>query len=432
MRRPWGWALLWLAGLAPFFFLSYGFTNWITGLRSHVPELAFGWEQRIPFLAWTIVPYWSTDLIYAASLFLCATRVELNTLGKRLIAVQLLCCAGFLLIPLRFDFERPHADGLSGRMFDALMSFDRPFNQAPSLHIALIAVLWATYGQHFRGWAWWLIRGWFLLMALSTLTTFQHHFIDLPTGLWIGLFSIAAFPEGGFQSDFPPSRDPHRFLFGAAYLTGAAICGLLAWKIGGVAWILLWPAGALTVVAAIYATGRAELFCKSHGVLPPAAMGVLGPYLAGAWLNSRWHTRGMAPAHEIASGVWLGRIPRRAEIEASGFISVVDLTAELPFTGQGVHYRGIPMLDLLTPAPDRLDAAVKAIEGMEAARPTLVCCALGFSRSATAVAGWLIACGKASSASEAVEFIRARRPSIVVPPPNSALLERRAVARISR
>ena len=110
--RPWGLALLWLAGLAPFFFLSYGFANWVTGLRANVPELAFGWERHIPFLAWTIVPYWSTDLFYAASLFLCTTRAELQTHGKRLIAVQVLSVAGFLLVPLRFGFERPEARGL--------------------------------------------------------------------------------------------------------------------------------------------------------------------------------------------------------------------------------------------------------------------------------------------------------------------------------
>src|SRR3954470_18173665 len=87
--RPWGLALLWIAGLAPFFFLSYGFTNWVTSLRRSVPSLVFGWERHIPFLAWTIVPYWSTDLFYALSLFLCRTRAELSTHARRLLAVQI-------------------------------------------------------------------------------------------------------------------------------------------------------------------------------------------------------------------------------------------------------------------------------------------------------------------------------------------------------
>jgi protein-tyrosine phosphatase/membrane-associated phospholipid phosphatase len=418
--------------LAPFFFLSYGFANWVTGRRANVPELAFAWEHHIPFLAWTIVPYWTTDLFYAASLFLCATRAELQTHGKRLVAVQVLSVAGFLVFPLRFGFERPDATGLFGGMFDALMSFDKPFNQAPSLHIALIAVLWVAYGRHFQSWARWLIRGWFVLMAVSTLTTYQHHFIDLPTGLWVGLFAMAVFPDGTGGPRFAPSRDQRRFPLCAAYLAGAAICGFLAYRIGGIGWSLLWPAAALAMVAGIYWSGRPELFGKSDGVMPPGTIILLAPYLAGAWLNSRWHTRREAPWHEIAAGVWLGRIPRRVELEASDMVSVVDLTAELPFSGQGISYRGIPMLDLLTPAPRQLEAAVNAIEELRTSRPTLVCCALGYSRSALAVAAWLVASGEAASAGEAVDLIRARRPSIVAPQSYRALLERWAATRVNQ
>jgi hypothetical protein len=70
-------SLLWLAVLTPFVFLTYGFTNWVSSLRHDVPSLAFAWQHHIPFLAWTIVPYWSTDLFYAGALFLCRTRREL-------------------------------------------------------------------------------------------------------------------------------------------------------------------------------------------------------------------------------------------------------------------------------------------------------------------------------------------------------------------
>lgn len=424
--RPFKAAVFWLAVLAPFFYLSYGFANWVTGLRQHVPVVVFGWERAIPFLPWTIVPYWSTDLFYAASLFLCTTRAELHTQVKRLITVQVLCVSGFLLFPLRFSFVRPPAGGLFGDMFDALMSFDKPFNQAPSLHVAITAVLWAAYGRHFKGWMLWMIRAWFAIMALSTLTTYQHHFIDLPTGLWVGLLSMALFPQGGRRVRFARSRDLRRFPVGAAYFAAASICGLLAYRIEGLAWILLWPAGALAIVACIYWSGRPELFPKSNGIV------LLAPYLALAWLSSRWYTRGQEPAQEIGWGVWLGRVPTRAELKAFGMASVVDVTAEFPGATEGVVYRSVPMLDTLVPGDDQLDAAVDAVEELRTSRPTLVHCALGYSRSALSVAAWLMATGKAPSAAQAVDFVRARRPYIVVRPAALAALEQWAATRVAK
>src|SRR5258708_40305576 len=105
--RPWGAASLWLAGLTAFFFLSYDFASWAAGLRNHVPSVVFGWEHHIPFLPWTIVPYWSLDVLYALSVLLCRTKPELQSHARRLAAAQIICIAAFLLFPLRFSFQRP-------------------------------------------------------------------------------------------------------------------------------------------------------------------------------------------------------------------------------------------------------------------------------------------------------------------------------------
>jgi len=162
--RPWGRAALWLAFLGPFFFATYGLATWFTALRPEVPAIVFAWEHAIPFLPWTIVPYWTIDLFYALSLFVCASRSELDTHAKRLLTAQVIAIASFLLFPLRFTFDRPETGGVFGDLFRVLAAFDQPFNQAPSLHIALIGV--------------------------SVLTTWQHHFIDLPTGALLGFFCL--------------------------------------------------------------------------------------------------------------------------------------------------------------------------------------------------------------------------------------------------
>ena len=59
--RPWRRAIAWLCLLGPFFFASYGAANWLAEQRAHVGAIVFAWEHSIPFVPWTIVPYWSID-----------------------------------------------------------------------------------------------------------------------------------------------------------------------------------------------------------------------------------------------------------------------------------------------------------------------------------------------------------------------------------
>src|SRR5436190_6062929 len=147
-RRPWKRACVWLAFLAPFFLLTYGGANALAVHRHAIPSIVFAWERHIPFVPWTIVPYWSLDLFYGLSVFVCATRDELDAHGCRLLTAQLLGVGCFVLFPLKFAFTRPVCLGVAGLMFRPLMRFDRPFNQAPSLHIALLVILWPLYATH--------------------------------------------------------------------------------------------------------------------------------------------------------------------------------------------------------------------------------------------------------------------------------------------
>src|SRR5882724_11146596 len=190
-----GLATWWTISLVAFFFATYAFTAWMSSLRHNVPSLVFGWEVHIPFLAWTIVPYWSTDLLFVCSPFLFNSRAELNTHCKRLLAVQAISVLIFLLFPLQFTFGRQHTTGLLGWMFLLRTGFDTQFNQAPSLHVGFAVVLWQAYSRHLEGYARWLTRGWIVLMSLATLTAFRHHFMDLPTGLWVGLFCTEILPD---------------------------------------------------------------------------------------------------------------------------------------------------------------------------------------------------------------------------------------------
>jgi hypothetical protein len=424
-RRPWRLAIGWLCLLGPLFFATYGFANWLASTRSDVDAIVFDWERHIPFVAWTIIPYWSIDLLYAVSLFVCTTRAELNTHAGRLLSAQIISITFFIALPLQFTFERPAADGLAGLMFQALDGFDKPFNQAPSLHISLLLIIWARLAAHAPRWLLWPLHGWMLLIGVSVLTTYQHHFIDLPTGMLAGFVCLWFWPMRGTS----PLRlaglthDAQRRKLGGYYFVGALVFACLA-MIGGGGWLWLWwPACALVLVALCYWVCGVHAFQKSaDGSMSPAARWLFTPYLAGVWLNSRLWTRGRSAADHVAGDVWLGRIPGRTELSRSNYKAVVELTGgiHVPPVGGGVDYIALPMLDLIPPDPASLVMAARAIEA--APKPVLVCCALGYSRSACAVASWLLLSGRAASPADALTLIEQARPQVVLGPRHLAAI----------
>ena len=62
-------ALLYLIGLGIIFYISYPLSNWWASIQTDVPSIVFGWEKNIPFWQWAIIPYWTINFVYAASLF---------------------------------------------------------------------------------------------------------------------------------------------------------------------------------------------------------------------------------------------------------------------------------------------------------------------------------------------------------------------------
>ena len=409
-------AVLWLLLLAPLFFSTYGFATWFTSQRDDVGTLVFDWERHMPFWAWTIVPYWSIDLLYGLSLLLPNTRDELKRHALRLLTAQLIAVSCFLLWPLTFTFERPPLEGVFGWMFAVLAGFDKPFNQAPSLHIALLVVLWTCYARHTQGLWRVLVHGWFALIGVSVLTTYQHHFVDVPTGALAGWLCVWLWPLDRPSPLFSArlAQDPQRRRLALRYALGAALLAAPSFLGGTWLW-LIWPAVALLLVSLNYALLGATGFQKRQdGRLTPAARWLLAPYLAAAWINSRLWTKKHPQPDQVVDNVWLGRLPTANELKHSPFRAVVDLCAELSLDSQGVAYRSAPVLDLTAPSREQCQAAADAIEALRGHGPLLVCCALGYSRSATALAAWLLSTGRAATVDDAVAQIRRVRPQIVL------------------
>lgn len=420
----WRRSVLWLAFLGPFFFLSYGYANHLAARHGVTDSVFFQWERQIPFLPWTILPYWSIDLLYGFSFLCCRDAREVDRHALRLLSAQIISVAGFILFPLRYAFDKPATDGLSGTMFEALGNFDLPYNQAPSLHIGLLVLVWVKFaglraGPLLKG----FILGWALLIGVSVLTTWQHHFIDVPTGAAVGLLCLWLWPDGDTPSPLRRGSDSGAFRLAASYAIAALLFFLAARAGGGIALWLCWPAVALLLVAFNYAWAGSNGFQKYAGRHSLAVRLLFAPYLLGARLNAHLWTRHHPIPDPIADGLWLGRLPDADVMRAGGFTALFDLTAELPAPRGAWCYVNLPWLDLVAPTPEQLIAAAERIEALRREGKLLVACALGYSRSAAAVVVWLRLHGGASTLAEAAARLSISRPDVVLGPALIAALD---------
>ena len=420
----WKWGLLCLCILAPFFFLSYGFANQYAASFAFVPSIAFDWEKNIPLWPWTIVPYWSIDLFYGLSLLLCWNKFELKQHALRLFTAQLISISCFILFPLKFSFARPELHGFFGLWFDILMGFDKPFNQAPSLHIVLLIILWDFYYRHTASAFHWLVNLWCFLIGVSVLTTWQHHFIDIPTGIIVGALCLWLFPlqvKAPYQAQNQQQRTSKHLKLASYYFIGTvALCSFAWWLQSWALW-LLYPALSLFLVSLAYLFVRPHFFQKSlNGTMSHAAFILFAPYLLMAKLNSRLWTKKHPEDSRIIRvnqlTIFLGRIPSKSQAEK--YTGLFDCCAELPLSMQ-THYQQYLSLDLIPVQAKQLQHAVNAFDQLihtlkqsPDQSALLIFCALGYSRSTEILCAWMIKSHHAANTQHALEIVQTERPCV--------------------
>ena len=439
-----------LALVGALFYTSYGLSNHYAASLAYVPEIAFAWERGIPFWAWTIVPYWSLNLMYAAAFFLCRDACEQNRYVARLVSAQIVATTCFMLFPLHFGWPKPPTDGLSGWLFDSLVAFDLPYNQAPSLHIALSIIVGAFYWTRFPKIRLPLLL-WQSLIALSVLTTYQHHFIDVPTGALLGWLVLWAIPQHGVspfrwplctqsrlntskasfceaktnavsfrEAKTSPETRSREIKIAMLYLAGAVLSALPA--LFGGAWLwMLWVSVSLSVVAFAYLTGNAAVFQKqTDGRLSTAATVLLLPYLAGVRLNMAYWLRGKEKTARVRDDVLIGSISGISD----DLPAVLDVCAEYPRPRYRGAYCALPLLDMVAPSENDLMQAALLLEALRRKHgKVLTCCALGYGRSAAVVLTWLLAFGGCRDLAQATAELKQARPQMVLPPETAKAVE---------
>lgn len=414
VKRPWLSAAWTVALTGLLFIVAYHVCNRLTGLRSDVGVWAFSWEQFWPVIPALIVPYWSEDLLFVIAPFLCRTREEVAVHRQRIVFCILAGCIGFLLIPLRFAFPRPHVEGVFAPLFAALYSFDLPHNLFPSLHIALRTLLASVYLRVFGGSWRWLTHAWFSLIGISTLVTWQHHLVDVLGGFWLGLIALHLYR---FDENSPPRASNRPIAIGYAIL--ALACSQIARISWPWTFPFVWPAFAFGVGAFGYGGFGAGIYRKRDGRLTQPTKALLGPLLFLQWLSWIYY-RGKSPRwNEVAPQVWIGALPTpeiARDAIAAGVTAVLDLTVEFSEADSFLktRYLNLPVLDLTAPTDDQLADAVRFIENESARGIVFIHCKAGYSRTAGVVGAWMLETGRAQSIGEVVAQLEAIRPGIVI------------------
>jgi len=208
---------------------------------------------------------------------------------------------------------------------------------------------------------------------------------------------------------------------GSYYAGGAAvvlIMGATFWPWGV---LLFWPAIALGIVAIAYFRAAPMVFPKTEGKLRWSTRFVLAPCLIGQYLSLLYYRSQCRSWDKVTPQIWIGgKLGRRSANKAlcSGVFSVLDLSAEFseakPF--RKINYRNIPVLDLTAPTQSQLVEMSKFIGTHSRNGAVYVHCKIGCSRSAAAVAAYLIMSGKVKTAEEAFAMIRRVRSSVVIRP----------------
>jgi membrane-associated phospholipid phosphatase/protein-tyrosine phosphatase len=369
------------------FMMVYNFAAWYASNLTGVPSFVFDFEKHIPFIPWSIIPYMTSGIFFCTVFFFCQNREELKVLIKRMLFATLVAGVFFLLFPLQFSLSKPEvSSSVLGYSFQFLKIFDSPFNQAPSLHIAYAFIFWSVFRNIKRGRTFLML--WLILLGISTLTTYQHHFIDIITGGILAHLSFIIFPYR--KNDFL-YRNFHvaniYFLSGWILILTALLMNQF---VGKALLLLLWPGFMILLIGYHYQKNDIFFLKNKEGNIPWFKKLFYGPYLLLYTFFWRFLRENRTPL-EVIPRLYISSRPDHESLknfELSQKTIVYDLSAEmeeLTIIKNTTAYHTIPFLDIGILDIHETQKLVSEITEKHKQLPAdgkiLIHCTMGFTRS---------------------------------------------------
>lgn len=177
--RAWGrFLLVFHLTFFPVYFAAGAVAAW----SGRATTLHLAIEPAIPLVPWMIWPYLSVVTLFTLPLVML-DPTAIGALSRRITVAILVAGVVFVAVPLRSGFAPVAVDGIEALAFRLLGAVDTPHNLAPSLHVALGAlVALACACVVSTGWRIGLAL-WMALLSASTVLVHQHHLVDVASGL---------------------------------------------------------------------------------------------------------------------------------------------------------------------------------------------------------------------------------------------------------
>ena len=181
-------------------------------------------------------------------------------------------------------------------------------------------------------------------------------------------------------------------------------------------------AGATYVVQLITGNGGKLFFKRPDGTIHPISFLIFLPFISSRYVNLLLYRlfSKEPPVTDVDSSILVGgRIFPwdRQALNGSGVAAILDVTAELPrdsgMKNAGLDYATVPVLDAASPTVEQLVWGVDwTVRQIQAYKRVLVQCTMGHGRSATFVAGALLALGRVKEVEEAIDLMRSKRARV--------------------
>lgn len=188
------------------FCVVYGASDAITAARAMRFRVHMDWELAIPFVPWTTLVYSSVYLMFPLTPFVLRRRDEVDRFALAIAIEIVLAGLCFLAFPAEPAYPAASSDlGVWAPAFAAADAVNLRYNMVPSLHVALAASCAFAFAPRVSIAARIGLVTWTLAVAVATLTTHQHHVVDVVAGIALAYGAVAVTRAREEARDAAPS-----------------------------------------------------------------------------------------------------------------------------------------------------------------------------------------------------------------------------------